>query len=138
MIKGYDDYHERVQKGLPAYTHEGLINKINAQQDEIHGREEETDLYRDELTEILGMEWVGGVCPDDKKIIQAIRDQFAYTKRLEKSAYDGLFWQLFNEIEREDLQVHYHDSRLPWKTAQEKSEYADQKARESLDAIRRG
>lgn len=25
MIEGYDDYHERAQRGLPAYTQDGLL-----------------------------------------------------------------------------------------------------------------
>jgi len=77
MIKGYDDYRERLRRGLSAYTMEGLVNKINSQQDEIYASEKQTDIYRDELTEILGMEWVGGVCPDDKKIIEMVRKRLS-------------------------------------------------------------
>jgi len=66
MIKGYDDHNERAAKGLPPYTHEGLVNKINALNDELDAARNETGKFRDELTEILGMDWTGGVCPDDE------------------------------------------------------------------------
>lgn len=73
MIKGYDDHHERVAKGYPPYTVDGLINKINSMQDEYEAAVRETAQYRDGLTEILQMPWTGGVCPDDKDIIEQVR-----------------------------------------------------------------
>ncbi len=35
MIEGYDDYRERMQRGLSAYTLEGLVKKIDDQQKDI-------------------------------------------------------------------------------------------------------
>lgn len=72
MIEGYDDYRERIHRGIPAYTHEGLVNKINAQQDEIYASRDETAFFRDRLTEMLGMEWKGGVCPSDTDIVAEV------------------------------------------------------------------
>jgi hypothetical protein len=74
VIPGYDDYHERIQRGESAYTTGGLINKINAMQDEIYAAQNQVDPYRDDLTALLKMEWVGGVCPDDNKIIAAVKE----------------------------------------------------------------
>ena len=103
MIPGYDDYHERLQRGESAYTCEGLINKINAMQDECEAAGAQVDPYRDELTELLKMDWPGGVCPDDRKIIEAVKSRFyKFRKSLiaERVKYNLLFPEMWNKEDR--------------------------------------
>lgn len=72
MIPGYDDYHERVQKGLPPYTYAGLVAKIDAQQKEIEAADSELMNFQVNLTELLKMDWPGGVCPSNGVIMAAL------------------------------------------------------------------
>lgn len=87
MIKGYDDHIERAAKGLPPYTHEGLVNKINALNDELDAARSETGRFRDGLTEILAMPWMGHVCPDDEDIIERVRGQSNEIKQLNEQLF---------------------------------------------------
>lgn len=80
MIPGYDDYQERVQRGLLAYTCMGLIQKIDSLQQEIDAAVSETAYFRDKLTEILEMPWESGVCPDDANIIEEVRKRIKTIK----------------------------------------------------------
>lgn len=85
MIPGYDDYHERVQKGLPPYTYAGLVAKIDAQQKEIEAADSELMNFQVNLTELLKMDWPGGVCPSNGVIMAALS---AELDRLRKIAVD--------------------------------------------------
>lgn len=97
MIKGYDDHNERAAKGLPPYTHEGLVNKINALNDELDAARSETGRFRDELTEILRMDWPGGICPDDKEIIGRVRRQANQIKKLQAAILKERFWAIWRK-----------------------------------------